>query len=140
MNDPLHQQRLAEIREEYLRWVKAFRAHGSFEQQESQPRGGHTWLRFRVRRGNGPQQAALDRAMWTWSDEHFAGDDRVRFTANNYFIVKRSKCVHCGKQWYDHTPSGGQCLFMSTKYLEFPRAALRAYRKDQILAGAVDTP
>lgn len=119
MNDPVHQQRLAEIREAYTRTAKELRVRGEFEQFDSQPRGGHTNLRFNAKR----HQDLLERHVREWHAEHFKNErEDVKFTRHACFIVKRSKCVRCGKLWYDHTPSGGQCLFMSTMYLEAPRA------------------
>lgn len=118
MNDPVHQQRLVEIREAYVRTAKELRVRGEFEQYDSEPRGGHTNLRYIVKR----MQGQLERHMRAWYEKHFDHErEIVKVTRHVCFIVRRSNCQHCSKRWYDHSPSGGQCLFMSTRYLEAPR-------------------
>lgn len=113
MNDPLHKQRLSEICDEF----RALKLKGELEQQDSEPKGGHTRIRFIPKRSR--DQQLMRQHMKKWFETRFAKEtELVKLDRYSQFTVVRSVCAHCRKRWFEHTPSGGQCLFASTSYQE----------------------
>jgi hypothetical protein len=126
MNDPLHQQRLTEIRDEF----RSLHLKGEFEQTESEPKGGHTRLRFILKHRRDEQ--AMRQHMKKWFEAHFSADtELVKLDRYSQFTVVRAKCAHCGKRWFEHVPYGGQCLFASTAYQEEKRKGSHGFVEPQ---------
>lgn len=95
---------------------------GELEQSDSEPKGGHTRVRFIPKRSR--DQVLIRRHMTDWCKSHFTDEERLHYVKLDrfaQFTVVRAKCVHCNKRWFEHTPSGGQCLFAPTSYKEPPR-------------------
>jgi hypothetical protein len=117
-NDPVHQQRLQQIREAFKAALKELGLRGDHWDAPSQPKGGHTNVGVSVRRRAG----VLESRMRQWYNKHLDHErEIVKMTRGGSFIVRRSKCVYCGKAWFEHEPAGGQCIFAPTRYREHAR-------------------
>lgn len=111
-----HDQRIQQICDEF----RSLHIKGELEQHASEPKGGHTRIRFIPKQSR--NQAVIRRHMTAWYKEQFKGEEEwVKLDRYAQFTVVRPKCVYCGRRWFEHTPSGGQCLFAATSYKEPPR-------------------